>query len=468
MPSHSDRFASAARAAGCPLDQMQNFVNAGVVLQPRQLSASAAARLCDRPDGPTAIGFGGARGGGKSYWLVAQMGLDDCQRFPGLKCLLLRKVGKSNLEHFEDLRRRLFPRLPHKWNASYATLTFANGSRIIAGHFQCEKDIDQYLGLEYDIIGIEEATTLTSRKYHDITTLNRTSRPGWRPRVYSTTNPGGVGHAWYRSTYVTPFQQRQETETRFIPATVDDNPFTNVDYRRVLDRLTGWQRRAWLHGDWDIAAGQFFTTFRRDIHVVDHFNVHNNVEWFAALDYGFNHYTVVLLGCRDSDGNTCVMAEHSARGWVPERHAEAIKAMLLRHHVALQPRNKYSIALQRFVAGPDVFARNSEGNTIADQYKKFDIYLRPAAADRVNGWAAVLHGLGDPDAGARPTLFFHKNCTRLVDCLPNLQHDPARPEDVLKVDTDDDGIGGDDAADALRYLVASRGHNITEKKLRGL
>jgi hypothetical protein len=54
----------------------------------------------------------------------------------------------------------------------------------------------------------------------------------------------------------------------------------------------------------------------------------------------------------------------------------------------------------------------------------------------------------------RPTLFFHKNCTRLVDCLPNLQHDPARPEDVLKVDTDDDGIGGDDAADALRYLVA--------------
>ena len=36
------------------------------------------------------------------------MGADDCQRVPGLKCLLLRKVGKANMEHFEDLRRRLF------------------------------------------------------------------------------------------------------------------------------------------------------------------------------------------------------------------------------------------------------------------------------------------------------------------------------------------------------------------------
>ena len=63
MKSPSDHFASAALAAGCPLDQMQNFVRAGVVLQPRQLAASAASRLCDRPDGPTAIGFGG----GHSY-----------------------------------------------------------------------------------------------------------------------------------------------------------------------------------------------------------------------------------------------------------------------------------------------------------------------------------------------------------------------------------------------------------------
>jgi hypothetical protein len=31
-----------------------------------------------------------------------------------------------------------------------------------------------------------------------------------------------------------------------------------------------------------------------------------------------------------------------------------------------------------------------------------------------------------------------------------MQHDPNRPEDVLKVDCDEDGVGGDDANDALR------------------
>ena len=140
--------------AGCPVDQLANFARAGITLQPTQLSASAAARSCDLPDGPIAIGYGGARGG-----------------------------GKSNLENFEDLRRRLFYNLDHEFAASRGTLTFANGSRIISGHFQNEKDIDAYLGLEYDVIGIEEATTLTSRKHQDITTCCQIGRASCRERV---------------------------------------------------------------------------------------------------------------------------------------------------------------------------------------------------------------------------------------------------------------------------------------------
>src|SRR5574339_412367 len=194
-----ERYMAMGQRAGCSRDQMRNFARVDVILQERQLAASAAARLCDRADGPTAVGYGGARGGGKSHWLLAQMGADDCQRVPGLKCLLLRKVGKANTEHFEDLRRRLFGKLGHEFSAFRGILSFKNGSRIIAGHFQNEKDIDAYLGLEYDVIGIEEATTLSSRKHQDISTCCRTSKPNWRPRIYSTTNPGGIGHAWYRT-----------------------------------------------------------------------------------------------------------------------------------------------------------------------------------------------------------------------------------------------------------------------------
>jgi phage terminase large subunit len=462
-----ERYVTAGREAGCPRDQVDRLVSGGVVLQPRQLVASAAARLCDSPNGPTAVGYGGARGGGKSHWLLAQMGADDCQRVPGLKCLLLRKVGKANMENFEDLRRRIFGGLKHEFSAYRGILTFPkNGSRIIAGHFQSEKDIDAYLGLEYDVIGIEEATTLSNRKHQDISTCCRTSKQNWRPRIYSTTNPGGVGHVWYRSKFILPFREGRETETRFVPAKVGDNRYNNPEYQKVLENLTGWQRRAWLDGDWDIAAGQFFTTFRRDAHVISDFDDTRAVEWFAAFDYGFAHYTVVLLGCRDGDGNIFIVDEHAERLWLPQRHAPAIKAMLARHKVGDR---KLELAdLKRFVAGADVFSRQSDGTTIAAQYAKLGITLRCANTDRVNGWAELLQGFGDVDGGVRPTLFIHKRCGRLLETLPALQHDPNRPEDVLKVDADEDGVGGDDAADALRYLVATKSRAVTQRKLRGL
>ena len=458
-------FSAAGMKAGCPPSQLVRLVHANAFLHERQLAACAAARLCDQPNGPTAIGYGGARGGGKSFWLLAQMGADDCQRVPGLKCLLLRKVGKANLEHFEDLRRKLFNRLPHEFSAFRGILTFANGSRIIAGHFQNEKDIDAYLGLEYDVIGIEEATTLTARKYQDISTCCRTSKPNFRPRIYSTTNPGGVGHGWYRTKFIVPFQEKGETETRFIPARVTDNRWNNPDYVRVLENLTGWQKRAWLDGDWDIAAGQYFSNFRREVHVVEDFDDSRAVEWFAALDYGHVHYTVCLLGCRDGDGNIFIVGEHAERLWLPQRHATAIKAMLARHKIG--ERKLGLDDLKRFVAGADVFSRRSDGTTIAAQYSKLGITLRCANTDRVNGWAEILQRFGDVEAGIRPTLFIHKRCGRLLETLPALLHDPNRPEDVLKDDADEDGIGGDDTADALRYLVATKARTITQRKLRG-
>jgi len=466
-----ERYMAVGQAAGCPRDQMDNFVRAGVILQERQLAASAAARLCDRADGPTAVGYGGARGGGKSHWLLGQMGADDCQRVPDLKCLLLRKVGKANMEHFEDLRRRLFTGLVHEFSAYRGVLTFGNGSRIIAGHFQSEKDIDAYLGLEYDVIGIEEATTLSSRKHTDITTCCRTSKPNWRPRIYSTSNPGGIGHAWYRTKFVVPYFEKRERETRFVPARVTDNAFNNPEYRKVLEGLSGWQKRAWLDGDWDIAAGQFFSSFRREIHVVDHFDYWRASEWSAGFDYGFTHYTVFLLACKDGDGNIYIVDEHAERKWLPERHVMAIKAMLARHVVKTGFRETRPLELsdlRRVVAGADVFSKQSDGSTVAEQYGKLGLSLKPANMERVNGWAEVLQRLGDPGGGVLPRLFIHARCGRLIETIPALQHDPNRPEDVLKVDADEDGIGGDDTADALRYLVATKPRILRLERLRGL
>jgi hypothetical protein len=166
------------------------------------------------------------------------------------------------------------------------------------------------------------------------------------------------------------------------------------------------------------------------------------------MDYGFTHYTVVLLGCRDGDGNLFIVDEHAERLWLPQRHAPAVVAMLGRHGIA---NRQLEIAdLKRFVAGADVFS------------------LRCANTERVSGWAEILHRLGDPANGVPVLLFIHERCARLVECLPSLQHDPNRPEDVLKVDADEDGVGGDDAADCLRYLVATKSRVVAQRKRRGL
>jgi hypothetical protein len=39
---------------------------------------------------------------------------------------------------------------------------------------------------------------------------------------------------------------------------------------------------------------------------------------------------------------------------------------------------------------------------------------------------------------------------------------------VLKLDADEDGVGGDDAADCLRYLIATKGRAVSARKLKGL
>ena len=161
-----------------------------------------------------------------------------------------------------------------------------------------------------------------------------------------------------------------------------------------------------------------------------------------------------------------IVDEHAERLWLPQRHAPAIVAMLGRRQIS--SRRLEISDLRRFVAGADVFSKQSDGSTVASQYAKLDITLKTANTERVSGWAEALHRLGDPSNGVAPRLFIHERCARLIECLPSLQHDPNRPEDVLKVDADEDGVGGDDTADCLRYLVATKSRAVTQRKLRGL
>lgn len=472
-------FLSAASAAGCPQDQIENFLKAGYVPLPWQLHFHAAARAADSLDGPDQIGCGGSRGPGKSHAILAQVALDDCQRLPGLKVLYLRKVAKQAVEQFDDLRRNVLKYIPHRWTAK-GTIHFPNGSRIVTGHFKDEKDIDNYLGIEYDVIVIEEATTLTASKYQGLRDSNRTSKAGWRPRIYNSTNPGGIGHTWYKNRFVEPARREEEEYTRFFPATLDDNYYVDADYARKVEENVGWKLRAYRYGDWDIAVGQFFSTWRHDVHVIEPFEIPKDWPVWVGFDYGFVHPTAVIFLTRDNDGCIYAIAEHVRGRSSVKAHAYALNQIIESFGLSLPD-------IWPWAAGSDVFARrgDSSGKTIAEQYADFGIYLTNADTDRINGAAEVLRRLGDPSAEPEemelpdgemvttyalmpPQLYVFKNCRRLIECIPAMIHNPTKPEDVLKVDIDDDGTGGDDPYDALRYGVMAKGvggkesHVVTE------
>lgn len=433
-----------ARECGVPDDALKRFLAAGYVPQPKQLLFHGAARLCDEINGPTRIGIGGARGGAKSHGVLAQMVIDDCQRMRGLKFLFLRKVLKSARESFDDLRRKVLMGVPHEYNrAEGMFLLPQNDSRVVLGHYKTESDIDGYLGIEYDGVAIEEATQLSDTKIRDIGSCVRTSKPGWRPREYYTTNPGGIGHAAFKHDFIEPARREAETTTRFIFSDSRDNAFLNPDYRTKLDRLTGWKLRAWRDGDWDIAAGQYFSTWRHEAIVRCDLKVMPGASVWCALDYGFQHPTVCYL-LSEYDGKKRVIDEHWRQHALVSQNAWDIREMLKRHGVKVEQ-------LRAFVAGPDVFAQrgNESGKTIADEYYDQGIVLTPANTDRVNGASKLLTLLGS--AEVEPQIEISDRCGKLIECIPMMQHDPHRPEDVLKVDIDENGSGGDDCYDGLRY-----------------
>jgi hypothetical protein len=441
-----------AKAAGVPKDSLERFLLAGYIPQPKQLLFHGFARAADHIPELEDIGYGGARGGGKTHCGFAQIAIDDCQKWDGLSVLFLREKAGSAEESMMKLCTKVLPRVPHRPTRSI--IYFPNGSSIKIGHFQYEKDINQYLSLEYDVIFIEQAEQLSQNKIEEIKTVNRTSIPDFKPRCYMTFNWGGLSHTYLKKRFLQPFRDGNETITRFVPATVYDNKRVDPFYRSKLEALSGWKRKAWLDGDPDIFAGQYFENFRYDLHVYEPKDepdfkgedLRNAVTFWCSLDYGFKHWTICYLFA-EYDGEIFCLDEFAARKQLISSNCEGIHAMLSRWLLTVDD-------LINFVAGTDVFAKKGDtGESFADEFAEHGIYLRPANVSRRAGWGKILQLLGDETQQIEASIRISSRCTGLIERLPALMHNPNDPEDVLKVDCDEQGNGGDDHPDAFRYGV---------------
>lgn len=447
-----------AQKLNVPRDQVEQFISHGYVPLPWQWQFHAAARQADVVDGPVDIGLGGARGPGKSHAVLSQAALDDCQRIDNLKGLFLRQTGVAAQESFDDLVTKVVAgHVPYQRTGSL--LKFKNGSKIVLGGFKDEKDIDKYIGIEYDFIIVEELNQLTEDKYTKLRGSLRTSKPNWRPRMYTSFNPGGIGHAFVKARYITPHRFKTEKETRFIGSTYKANPYLNQEYIEYLESLTGELGRTWREGDWDIFSGQAFSEFNRTLHMIRTMIPSRSFPHYMSMDWGytekkeyaFSCYLHALIRMKTADGQNfnrvITYKEWCGNKKNPDKWAEIIYKDCTK--MAIKP---LADRVDSSMFNPSSDYGNSIEKLFHNKWKELNkdqawIPLKKGTKDRVGRKATVHNWLSLAPDGL-PYWLITENCKWLLETLPQLITDEHNLEDV---DTD----GPDDPYDSASYFLYS-------------
>lgn len=391
------------------------------------------------------IAYGGARGGGKS-WAMRRKFVLLAIRYPKLRILLLRRtLPELEANHIMPLLEEL--NRFAKYNDQKKIFTFPNGSFIKLGYCQYEKDVYQYQGHEYDVIGLEEATHFTETQKDFLTTCNRNTRTDFSPRMYYTSNPGNVGHVWFKRLFIDKDYRGNEKpeDYVFIPAKVYDNKIlmqNNPEYVQTLENLPEKLKKAHLHGDWDVFDGQYFDEFNREVHVIDPFPIPDHWRKYTTKDYGLDMLANYWIAV-DPQGKSYVYKELYESGLIISEAARRIEEV-----------NAGDIIYQKF-APPDLWNRRQEtGKSAAQIFQEHGEYLTQANNDRVQGWYNLkewLRPYEDEQGIKTANLVIFKNCTNLIRTLPMLQFDDKNPNDVA---TEPHELTH--GPDAIRYYVAGR------------
>lgn len=327
---------------------------------------------------------------------------------------------------------------------------YDNGSRLWIGGMD---DPGKVLSGERDIVYANQAEELTDADWETLTT-RATGRGAVAPYtvMLGDCNPGPEDH-WI-------IRRRDSGALTFYESRHQDNPSLydsagvitaqGVRTMATLDALTGVRYQRLRLGRWVGAEGQYFDQLDADLHIRPAPDRALWRHWWLSLDYGWSHPLSCGLFCETEDKTVWVVDLHHAQKLTVQQHADKLDALCARHGITRS-------GLQ-IVAGHDCWASRGgdDPETIADKFDKRGYKLERAVIDRINGARAVGERLGNPEAQIAPTLFFDPRARAVFDTLARMVHSPRDAEDVLKVDADAEGRGGDDAYDMCRYGVMTR------------
>lgn len=405
--------------------------------------------------------FGGAAGGGKSYGQLVDA-LLYALKYAGSKQLILRRT-------FPELNRSLilvslaiYPKEAARYNDSIKRWKFINGSVIEFGYCEAEKDVYRYQGAEYDVIRFDELTHFTQTQYSYL--ISRVRGVNNFPKMMkSSTNPGGVGHAWVKERFIdgyTPDKVHTDALGRrflFLPSLVQDNKFlmeSDPEYIKRLEQLPEKERKALLYGDWDIFEGQVFAEWRNDrrgyktrkgSHVIEPFRIPKEWRRFRAFDFGYAKPFAVLWFAVDYDGRAYLYRElYGCTGepdvgikWTAQQIAREIRKI-----EDSEEKGQHIIG----IADPAIWNKTgSQDGSIADMMQAEGVYFEKGNHDRLAGKMQVHYRLAMDEEGL-PMLYVFETCRNTIRTLPLLQYDDLRPEDV---DTKQE----DHIFDSIKYFL---------------
>ncbi len=383
--------------------------------------------------------YGGARGGGKS-WALRYKLLLLCLRYAGIRTVIIRRTFPELREnHVRALYELAVKTGLAVYSETHKVFEFINGSVIKLGYLDTENDLLQYQGQEFDIIALDEATQLQERAFAVLAACLRGAN-SFPKRMYLTCNPGGVGHGWVKRLFIDRNFRSGECpeDYRFIPALVYDNDAltqANPDYVRQLEMLPEELKRAWLYGEWDVFAGQFFTEFDYNIHTAD-IVLPKRTERYCALDYGLDMLAALFIAV-DEEGRAYVYDEIYESDLIVSAAAEKIRAKSTEDMI--------------FIAPADLWSRQKDsGKCIAELFAEGGVYLTKIVPGRVSGWLALKEWL-KKDENGRAMLTIDRKCKNISRTLPLLMHNPRRAGDTA---TEPHEITH--APDALRYFASFR------------
>ena len=352
---------------------------------------------------------------------------------------------------------------------------FWNGSILHLCYCDSENDVEKYRGAEIHVLIIDELTHFSEYQYRFLRSRVRVAGleipekyKDRLPRIEAASNPGSIGHAWVKRTFVSPKPQLEIWRTpkeneggmlrQYIPARLHENPHLTKDDPTYADRLRGLGSdslvRAMLEGDWDIIAGQAFEKLRRDTHCIEPFDPPDDWLCFGSLDWGsskpfsFGLWTVAN-GNQLPDGRLyrrgAIIRYNEVYGW-NGKPDEGLRREAT--EVADMVKARYGGRRLAYIAADPSMWKVDGGPSIAETMLRRGVVLRRADHNRLTGYVEVRQRIGGDGDG--PMLLVTKNChDGFWRTLPDLVMDEAHPEDV---DTDQE----DHCYDDVRYACVSR------------